>query len=121
MVEMVGTPKREYLRLKAIEEDMLDLRRASEILDRIADGTEELIPSDVVDRLLDGDAPLEVWRNHRGLSQAELSRRSGVNRVQIIDIEAGRKNGSAATLRKLATALEIDLDDLVLVAGRASQ
>jgi transcriptional regulator with XRE-family HTH domain len=36
-----------------------------------------------------------------------------VNRVQIIDIEAGRKTGSVETLRKLAQELGIDIDDLV--------
>jgi mRNA interferase RelE/StbE len=112
MNEMVTIPKDEYLRLKAIEEDMADLHSAADILARIKTGTEELIPSAVVDRLLAGDAPLMVWREHRGLSQAELARQSGANRIQIIDIEAGRKTGSAATLKKLATALHLDMDDL---------
>lgn len=114
MNDMVTIPKDEYLRLKAIEEDMSDLHSAVQILERIKAGTEELIPSAIVDRLLDGDAPLSVWREHRGLSQAELARRSGVNRVQIIDIEAGRKTGSVASLKKLATVLQIDIDDLVV-------
>lgn len=113
MNEMVTIPKHEYLRLKAIEEDMADLHSAAEILERIKAGTEELIPSSVVDRLLEGEAPLAVWREHRGLSQAELARRSGVNRVQIIDIESGRKTGSVNTLKKLAVVLAVDLDDLV--------
>jgi len=113
MNEMVTIPKDEYLRLKAIEEDMADLHSAADILARIKTGTEELIPSAVVDRLLNGDAPLMVWREHRGLSQAELARQSGVNRIQIIDIEAGRKTGSAATLMKLATALQVDMEDLL--------
>jgi len=117
MNEMVTIPKDEYLRLKAIEEDMSDLHSATEILDRIATGEEELIPAAVVDRLLDGQAPLAVWREHRQLAQAELARQSGVNRVQIIDIETGRKTGSVATLKKLATALRIDLDDLVVNSG----
>ena len=112
MNEMVTIPKDEYLRLKAIEEDMADLNSAADILARVKAGTEELIPSAVVDRLLAGDAPLMVWREHRGLSQAELARQSGVNRIQIIDIEAGRKTGSAATLKKLATVLKVDMDDL---------
>lgn len=112
MNEMVTIPKDEYLRLKAIEEDMADLNSAADILARIKAGTEELIPSTVVDRLLSGDAPLMVWREHRGLSQAELARQSGVNRIQIIDIEAGRKTGSASTLKKLATTLQVDMDDL---------
>ena len=112
MDEMVTIPKDEFLRLKAIEEDMADLKSAADVLARIKAGTEELIPSAVVDRLLAGHTPLTVWREHRGLSQAELARQSGVNRIQIIDIEAGRKTGSAATLKKLATALQVDMDDL---------
>lgn len=114
MNEMVTIPKVEYLRLKALEEDMSDLHSATEILDRIKAGTEDLIPSSVVDRLLDGEPPLRVWREHRELSQAELARLSGVNRIQLIDIEAGRKTGSVATLTKLARALSVDLDDLVV-------
>ena len=117
MNETVTIAKSEYLRLKAIEEDARDMRVAAEALDRIETGAEELVPSAVVDRLLGGDAPLAVWREHRNLTQTELARRSSVNRVQIIDIEAGRKTGSVATLGKLATALEIDLDDLVPGAG----
>ena len=112
MNETVTIPKDEYLRLEAIEEDMADLNSAADVLARIKAGTEELIPSAVVDRLLAGDTPLTVWREHRGLTQAELARQSGVNRIQIIDIEVGRKTGSAVTLKKLATALKVDLFDV---------
>jgi mRNA interferase RelE/StbE len=113
MNDMVTIPKDEYLRLKALEEDFVDLQSVSEILRRLDGGEEELIPAAIVDRLLEGEQPLAVWRQHRSLTQAELARRSGVNRVQIIDIEAGRKTGSVETLRKLALALDIDIDDLV--------
>ena len=113
MNEMVTIPKDEYLRLKALEEDLSDLQSISEVLKRLEVGEEELLPSLVVDQLLDGKAPLLVWREHRNLTQAELARRSKVNRVQIIDIEAGRKTGSVKTLRKLAHALNINIDDLV--------
>ena len=121
MNEIVTISKDEYLRLKAIEEDSFDLCRAAEVLERIKAGTEEFIPSAVVDRLLNGEEPpLKVWREHRRLSQAELARRSGVNRVQIIDIEAGRKTGSVATLKKLSTALKVDMDDLFDAAAEPS-
>lgn len=117
MNEMVTIPKNEYLRLKALEEDLADLQSVAEILQRLNVGEEELIPAAVVHRLLDGQAPLLVWREYRSLSQAELARRSGVNRVQIIDIEAGRKTGSVETLRKLASTLQIEIDDLVSPAS----
>lgn len=113
MSEMITIPKSECLRLKALEEDVRDLHSAAEVLGRIEAGTEELIPAAVVDRLLDGDAPLKVWREHRGLSQAELARQSNVNRIQVIDIESGRKTGSVATLKKLATALQVDIEDVL--------
>lgn len=35
-----------------------------------------------------------------------------MNRTQIADIEAGRKTGSVATLKKLAGALAVAIDDL---------
>jgi transcriptional regulator with XRE-family HTH domain len=47
----------------------------------------------------------------RTVASRHVARQSGVNRIQIIDIEAGRKTGSAATLKKLATALQVDMDD----------
>ena len=117
----VTIPKGEYLRLKTIEEDFSDLCSADEVLERIEAGTEELIPSAVVDRLLNGEEPLKVWREHRRLSHAELARQSGVNQVQIIDIEAGRVGPELeATLKKLATVLEVDMDDLFDAAAEPS-
>ena len=74
MFKTVTIPKDEYLRLKAIEEDMADLNSAADILARIKAGTEELIPSAVVNRLLAGDAALMVWREHRGLSNRLLKK-----------------------------------------------
>ena len=84
MNELVTIPKAEYLRLKAIEEDMSDLRSANEVLQRIKAGAEELISSEVVVRLLNGEPPLAVWRNYRHLYQTDLARQSGVNRIQIM-------------------------------------
>ena len=112
-METVTIPKTEYERLCALEEDLADIQAALAVEARIASGEEELIPADVVDRLLDGEPPLRVWREHCKLTQTELARSSGVNRIQIVDIEAGRNSGSVHTLRKLATALAISVDDLI--------
>lgn len=53
-----------------------------------------------------------MWRELRGLSQVKLGAVSGVNRVQIADIEAGRGKGSVEMARKLAEALGVRVDDL---------
>ena len=113
MNETVTIPKAEYERLLALQEDFADIQAALAVEARIVTGDEELIPGNVVDRLLDGEQPLRVWREFRNLTQADLARSSGVNRVQIVDIEAGRNSGSVHTLRKLATALEVSVDDLI--------
>ena len=100
-------------RTGASEADLADIRAALAVEVRLARGEEELIPASVVDRLIDGEPPLRVWREFRDQSQAALARASGVNRVQIVDIEAGRSSGSVHTLRKLADALGVTVDDLV--------
>ena len=113
MNETVTIPKAEYDRLCALEEELADVQAALAVEARIANGKEELIPAGVVDRLLDGEPPLRVWREFRNLTQAALARASGVNRVQIVEIEAGRGNGSVHTLRKLADALGVAVDDVI--------
>ena len=113
MTDTVTIPKVEYERLCALEEDLADLRAALAVQTQIDAGAEELVPWDVASRLIDGQAPVRVWREHRGLSQSALARASGVHRVQVADIEAGRKTGSVHTLRKLADALGVAVEDLL--------
>lgn len=48
-------------------------------------------------------------RADRELSQAALSRASGVQQAEISRIEAGRSNPTFSTLNRLATALNVQL------------
>ena len=105
--EMITIPLDEYKRKQAAVEDLADLRAHNRGMAEIAAGREERVPAEYVRRMIAGERPLRVWRSYRGLTQSALARASGVNRVQIADIEAGRKNGSLETVRKLA------VDDLV--------
>ena len=113
MDETVTIPKVEYERLCAMEEEFTDIRTALAVEARIAIGAEELVPAHVADRLIDRESPLRVWREHRGLSQSALARACGVNRVQIVEIGSGRNSGSVHTLRKLADALRVAVDDII--------
>jgi DNA-binding XRE family transcriptional regulator len=109
MNEMVTIRKDEYERLKEAAEDLADIIA----YDRAVRDGGEAIPAAFVKRMIDGEHPVRVYRDLRGLSQTQLSENSGVNRVQITDIEAGRKSGSIETVRKLALALGVTIDDLV--------
>lgn len=113
MNEMVTITRKEYDRLRHAEEDLGDLRAYDRAKAALAAGTDELIPAAFAQRLIDGERPLPVYRDLRGLTQTQLAAASGVNRVQIADIEAGRKNGSIDTIRKLADALGLTADDLI--------
>ena len=112
MGEMITIPAAEYQALLGAATDLADLRAHDRAIAAIARGEEELVPEAVAKRLIAGENPLRVWREMRGLTQAALATASGVNRVQIANIESGAKTGSVATLRKLADALGVGLDDL---------
>jgi len=113
MNEMVTIPREEYERLREAAEDLADIAAYNRIKADLASGREELIPSEFVNRMIDGESPLRVYRDFRGMTQSSLAIAAGVNRVQIADIEAGRGKGSIETMRKLANALQVTIDDLV--------
>lgn len=112
MNELVTIPRAEYDRLRAAAEDLADLQAHDRAIEGLAAGDDELIPAAFANRLLDGERPLRVYRDLRGLTQSALADKAGVNRVTVAEIETGRKQGSITTLRALATALNVTLDDL---------
>lgn len=113
MNEMVTITREEYQRLLEAAEDLADIAAYDRAKAALASGEDELIPAEYVNRMIDGESPLRVYREFRGLTQSALAAASGVNRVQIADIEARRKTGSVVTLGKLASALNLSIDDLV--------
>ena len=55
-------------------------------------------------------------RQHRhrfGWSQEKLAHLASINRTYIASLEAGRRNPSLDLMSRLASALEVDLGDLV--------
>jgi DNA-binding Xre family transcriptional regulator len=75
---------------------------------------EESVPVAVVDRLLGGENPIRVWREHRGKTLGQLSAEVGKAKGLLSDMENGKKTGSIETLRAIARALDVDLDDLLV-------
>ena len=106
-------PREENERLLAVAEDARDTAAVARFRARLAAGEEELVPAAVAERLLAGESPVRVWREHRGLTQSGLARASGVHRVVVADIEAGRKGGSVRSVKALAAVLGVRIDDLV--------
>ena len=88
------------------------------IEDRLAEAAyrrtrgEERIPHQMVRRLSDSENPITVWREHRGLTLRALAETAGIDPGYLSQLENGKRTGPVATLKKLATALRVDLDDL---------
>ncbi len=72
--EYAVIPYAEYERLVEVAEMIEDVRDYDTVKEDLRSGREELVPADVADRLLNGENPVRVWRNHRRLA-ASASRR----------------------------------------------
>ena len=79
----------------------------------LATGEDELVPSAIVDALMANESPVKVWRKHRGLSQGALANAAGLSQAYIAQIEAGKREGRIDAYKAIASALEVDLEDLV--------
>lgn len=99
----------EYERLMAVAEDAADVA-ALEALD--ADESEEYLPDEMVGRLVAGENPIRVWREHRGMTGRALADAVDVQQSYISQIETGKREGSIDLHRRIAAALGITLDDL---------
>jgi DNA-binding XRE family transcriptional regulator len=93
-------------------EDLIDGLEASQIMARIAAG-EETWPLEVVEARANGQNSVQVFRKYRGMTMTELAKAAGMSQPHLSDIENGKKTGSVDALKRIATALRVDLDDLV--------
>ncbi len=75
---------------------------------------EEAFPLAVAQRLVDGEHPIKVFREHRGMTQAKLAEAVELSAMYLSQIETRRRNGSTKALRRIAAALDVDLADLVV-------
>lgn len=74
---------------------------------------QEGIPAEIVNRLMDGENPVKVWREYRCLTQAELAEKAQISIMHIGKMESGEREDSVKLLSRLATALNIDIDVLL--------
>jgi DNA-binding XRE family transcriptional regulator len=102
-------------RLKKLIDDaemLADVKAYDEALARLARGEDELVPIELTERRLAGESKVKIWREYRGFTQEGLAKAAKVSRSMIAAIEAKHKTGGVATLKKLAKALKVDLDEL---------
>jgi DNA-binding XRE family transcriptional regulator len=106
-------PIDECRKLLDLAEDAKDAETLHRAARCYASGKEEAIPAAIVDRLLSGESPIRVWREHRGLTAAVLAEMIGVTPAHISKLETGKGEPSIGLLKKLAAVLDVDIDSLV--------
>ena len=106
-------PFDEYRKLLQALEDARDVACIDDFYRKLAEGEEELLPAAIVDRLLEGEHPVKVWREYRGLTLRSLADMCGVSDSAISQIERAKCSPSARLLRKLAGALRVDMEALL--------
>ena len=109
---MAVLPVGDYEQLLNIAEDKSDILAALDSEKRRANG-EEYFSAEMVDRLLAGENALKVWRQHRMLTLRQLGLMVGAASSYLSEIENGKRQGRPALWRKLAEALEADMEDIV--------
>ncbi len=110
--EMVVLARAEYDALVEMAEMLEDVAAYDEAKRRIAEGDDLRIPSEFVDRLIDGENPIRVWRDFRGMASKDLAKTVGISAAYLSEIETGKKEGSLSVFRNIAKALRVDIDDL---------
>jgi DNA-binding Xre family transcriptional regulator len=113
--QAVVLPIKTYARLVEQAEMLADIAAYDSARARIDSG-EELFPAEVVHRILDGETPVRVFRQYRGLSQKDLAESAGVSVAAISKLERTGK-AHVSTLAAIAKRLDLTVDDLLPAAG----
>lgn len=69
-------------------------------------------PNDVVKATSRGDCLIKAWREHFGLSQAELAAKAGMPEPVLAELESNAVSPKKTDLAKLAKAMGIDKKQL---------
>jgi DNA-binding XRE family transcriptional regulator len=108
--EWAVIPYSDYVELLELADLSLELDSFREKLKR---KEEDLIPANVVKLLLEGKNSIKVWREHRGLSMADLAKKSGISVPYLSQLEHGSRSPSTNVLKKISFALNVGADDLL--------
>jgi transcriptional regulator with XRE-family HTH domain len=63
--------------------------------------------------MLNGESPIGIYREYRGFTQDQLGAHARISKPFLSQIENGIRTPSLETLKRLAEALCVDMDDLV--------
>jgi DNA-binding XRE family transcriptional regulator len=116
--EVAILPRAEYERLKALSDEAAEDMGTARLVARAKKDDGLRLPIAVVERLANGENPIRVLRQFRGLKQVELATAEGVGITQnyLSDLENGKRKGPFELHRKIAKFLKVPFDLLAPIA-----
>jgi len=110
--KMAVLPVEDYQRLVEVAEEREDIAAAADAERRRNEGMEYL-PASMVNRIVDGENALRVWREYRAMTIKELAEKSGYGCSMISKIETGTRQGTVALWNAIAKALMVLPEDVM--------
>lgn len=111
--EWAVVPYETYLQLVEKAEMLQDVQDYDSAKAALERGEDELVPSDVIYAILDGENPIKAWREYRGLSQQETAQKSGISVPHLSQFEKNKRKGSLDVLTAIARVLSVSLEQVV--------
>jgi DNA-binding XRE family transcriptional regulator len=111
--EWAVVPYETYLQLVEKAEMLQDVQDYDSAKVALERGDDELVPSEVVYAILDGENAIKVWREYRGLSQQEAAEKAGISVPYLSQLETNKRKGSLEVLSALAKVLQVSLESIV--------
>ena len=93
-------------------EDLEDIAAIDAFERRKAAGAAVMIPAEYANRILDGENKVRVLREFRGLPSGDLAAKAGISPSYLSQIESGARAGTVDVFRRIATALDLSIDDI---------
>lgn len=106
-------PEQEFNVMLDVIEDKQDIEAVRGFRTALASGSEELIPAEFVNRMIDGESKVRVWREYRGMSAKALADTASISVPYLSQIESGVREGSLDAMKKIAEALKVKIDELI--------
>jgi len=110
--DMIVLTSKEYETLKALAEDATDVALLNAA--KIADDGCPTLPLDLFEDVMAGEMhPLTAWRKVTKMTQASLAKKAGIRVATLSDIEGGKIDPRFGTVKALADALGVGIDDVM--------
>ncbi len=100
-------PYQQYIKLKEQEQLIMQL------ITQKPKQRHEVLPQHLQTRLKQGESPIKIWREFKGLSQAELALQASISIPYLSQLEHQIRSGSKKVLKRIAAALFVEVDALV--------